>query len=80
MTHEQQDSLVSVEETRRVEQFLLREARLLDDAQARGKVGAAGRARVEEFYSWAAVAAKTAAHYETVLARTGAGVKGKDQC
>ena len=30
MTHEQQDSLVSVEETRRVEQFLLREARLLD--------------------------------------------------
>lgn len=31
MTHTQQDTLVSVEETRRVEQFLLREARLLDD-------------------------------------------------
>ena len=54
--------------------------RLLDDAALRERVGAAGRARVEESYSWAAVAAKTAAHYETVLARTGAGVKGKDQC
>lgn len=52
--------------------------RLLDDAQAREKVGAAGRARVEEFYSWAAVVAKTAAHYETVL--RAAGVKETDEC
>lgn len=45
--------------------------RLLDDAELRGRLGAGGRARVEERYSWAAVAAKTAAHYETVLARVG---------
>ena len=40
---------------------------LLDDESARAAMGAAARERVEERYSWAAVAAKTAAHYETVL-------------
>ncbi len=44
-------------------------ARLLDDADLRARLGAGGRRRVEERYSWAAVAAKTAAHYETVLER-----------
>ncbi|MYR08646.1 glycosyltransferase [Gordonia sp. SID5947] len=43
--------------------------RLLDDAELRGRLGRGGRSRVEERYSWAAVAAKTAAHYETVLER-----------
>ena len=42
-------------------------ARLLDDDSLRARLGAGGRRRVEERYSWAAVAAKTAAHYETVL-------------
>jgi glycosyltransferase involved in cell wall biosynthesis len=42
--------------------------RLLDDADLRARLGDGGRRRAEENYSWAAVAAKTAAHYETVLA------------
>lgn len=42
---------------------------LLDDESARAAMGVAARERVEDRYSWAAVAAKTAAHYETVLAR-----------
>ncbi len=42
--------------------------RLLDDADLRTRLGDGGRRRAEENYSWAAVAAKTAAHYETVLA------------
>ena len=41
---------------------------LLDDADLRTRLGDGGRRRAEEHYSWAAVAAKTAAHYETVLA------------
>ena len=45
--------------------------RLLDDAALRARLGDGGRRRAEENYSWAAVAAKTAAHYETVLAKTG---------
>ncbi|MGW5522471.1 glycosyltransferase family 4 protein [Gordonia sp. NPDC003950] len=44
-------------------------ATLLDDADLRARMGAAGRARVEERYSWAAVAAQTAEHYRTVLDR-----------
>ncbi|MFW0783891.1 glycosyltransferase family 4 protein [Gordonia sp. CPCC 206044] len=44
---------------------------LLDDAELRGRLGEGGRRRVEDRYSWAAVAAKTAAHYETVLQRVG---------
>ncbi|MGC4961790.1 glycosyltransferase family 4 protein [Gordonia sp. DT218] len=43
--------------------------RLLDDAELRHRLGQGGRSRVEDRYSWAAVAAKTAAHYETVLER-----------
>ncbi|MHC3001490.1 glycosyltransferase family 4 protein [Gordonia sp. GN26] len=42
--------------------------RLFDDSELRARLGAGGRRRAEENYSWAAVAAKTAAHYETVLA------------
>ncbi len=42
--------------------------RLFDDAELRARLGSGGRRRAEENYSWAAVAAKTAAHYETVLA------------
>lgn len=55
--------------------------RLLDDADLRRRLGAGGRARVEERYSWAAVAAKTAAHYETVVnARSAAQNEGEHQC
>ncbi|NED64597.1 glycosyltransferase family 4 protein, partial [Streptomyces sp. SID10244] len=43
--------------------------RLLDDAELRRRLGQGGRSRVEDRYSWAAVAAKTAAHYKTVLER-----------
>ncbi|MEE3851200.1 glycosyltransferase family 4 protein [Gordonia sp. LSe1-13] len=46
--------------------------RLLDDADLRRRLGDGGRRRVEERYSWAAVAAKTAEHYETVLQRVAA--------
>ncbi|WP_040524621.1 glycosyltransferase family 4 protein [Gordonia effusa] len=41
--------------------------KLLDDAALRERLGAGGRRRVEENYSWAAVAAKTAAHYQSVV-------------
>lgn len=43
--------------------------RLLDDEDLRRRLGDGGRRRVEDRYSWAAVAATTAAHYETVLER-----------
>lgn len=52
--------------------------RLLDDAALRARLGDGGRRRTEENYSWAAVAAKTAAHYETVLAKTGRTESGPD--
>ncbi|GAB92637.1 glycosyltransferase family 4 protein [Gordonia rhizosphera] len=54
--------------------------RLLDDAQLRARMGQAGRSRVEERYSWAAVAAKTAAHYDTVLARVARDNEGNNEC
>lgn len=41
--------------------------RLLGDAALRKRLGEGGRRRVEQNYSWAAVAAKTAAHYKSVL-------------
>lgn len=41
--------------------------RLLGDAALRARLGAGGRRRVEQNYSWAAVAARTAAHYRSVL-------------
>ncbi|HNM97250.1 MAG TPA: glycosyltransferase family 4 protein [Marmoricola sp.] len=40
---------------------------LLDDPERRAQMGAAGRARVEEKFSWRAVAEATAAAYERVI-------------
>lgn len=42
--------------------------RMLDDPERRARMGAAGRARVEELFSWRAVAQKVAAAYEKVIA------------
>jgi MMP alpha-(1->4)-mannosyltransferase len=42
-------------------------ARLLDDPERRERYGAAGRARVEELFSWRAAAAATAAAYEEAI-------------
>jgi glycosyltransferase involved in cell wall biosynthesis len=42
-------------------------AALLDDPVRRAQMGAAGRQRVEEMFSWRAVAATTAAAYEDVI-------------
>ncbi|MFT4125024.1 MAG: glycosyltransferase family 4 protein [Gordonia sp. (in: high G+C Gram-positive bacteria)] len=52
---------------------------LLDDAERRAVIGAAARARVEELYSWAAVAARTAAHYQSVLDRVKAEEKDEEK-
>ncbi len=43
-------------------------AALLDDPERRTTMGAAGRARVEEMFSWRAVAEATAAAYEETIA------------
>ena len=43
-------------------------ARMLDDPERRARMGAAGRRRVEELFSWRAVAVKVAAAYERVIA------------
>ena len=43
-------------------------AALLDDPDRRTAMGAAGRARVEELFSWRAVAEATAAAYEETIA------------
>jgi glycosyltransferase involved in cell wall biosynthesis len=40
---------------------------LLDDPERRARMGAAGRKRVEEMFSWRAVAVKVAAAYEEVI-------------
>jgi glycosyltransferase involved in cell wall biosynthesis len=48
-------------------------ARLLDDPERRARYGAAGRARVEELFSWRAAAAATAAAYEEAM-REGQGI------
>jgi glycosyltransferase involved in cell wall biosynthesis len=42
-------------------------AALLDDPERRARYGAAGRKRVEELFSWRAVAEKVAAAYEDVI-------------
>ncbi|MEJ7831959.1 MAG: glycosyltransferase family 4 protein [Nocardioides sp.] len=42
--------------------------RMLDDPERRARMGAAGRKRVQELFSWQAVAAKVAAAYEVVIA------------
>ncbi|MCW2614743.1 MAG: glycosyltransferase family 1 protein [Frankiales bacterium] len=41
--------------------------RVLDDPELAARLGAAGRARVVEFYTWRAVAEKTVAWYRTVV-------------
>ncbi len=41
--------------------------RLLDDPERRGRLGRAGRARVEEHFSWRAAAAATAAAYDRAV-------------
>ena len=43
-------------------------AKLLDDPERRARYGAAGRKRVDELFSWRAVAAKVAIAYEDVIA------------
>ncbi|WP_051247456.1 glycosyltransferase family 4 protein [Nocardioides halotolerans] len=57
-------------------------AALLDDPERRARYGANGRRRVEELFSWRAVAAKVAAVYEETIAdyraeRAGRGAKPK---
>ena len=59
-------------------------AALLDDPERREEMGRAGRRRVEEMFSWRAVAATVAAAYEDVIASwqttgpmTGTGRKGR---
>lgn len=59
-------------------------AALLDDPERRAEMGRAGRRRVEEMFSWRAVAATVAAAYEDVIASwqttgpmTGTGRKGR---
>ena len=47
--------------------------RMLDDPDRRARMGAAGRRRVQELFSWRAVAAATAAAYEEVIAETEGG-------
>jgi len=44
---------------------------LLDDPERRARYGAAGRRRVEEHFSWRAVAAATAAAYDDAIAAFG---------
>jgi glycosyltransferase involved in cell wall biosynthesis len=43
-------------------------AKMLDDPERRARYGAAGRKRVDELFSWRAVAAKVAIAYEEVIA------------
>ena len=40
---------------------------MLDDDERRARMGAAGRKRVQELFSWRAVAAATARAYEDVI-------------
>ena len=43
---------------------------LLDDPERRERMGAAGRRRVEELFSWRAVAEATAEAYHRAVSRT----------
>jgi glycosyltransferase involved in cell wall biosynthesis len=45
-------------------------ARLMNDAALRRRMGEAGRARIEEHFTWRQTALKTAALYEEVLSRS----------
>ena len=47
--------------------------RMIDDPDRRARMGAAGRRRVQELFSWRAVAVATAAAYEEVIADTEGG-------
>jgi glycosyltransferase involved in cell wall biosynthesis len=47
--------------------------RMLDDPDRRARMGAAGRRRVQELFSWRAVGLATAAAYEEVIADTEGG-------
>ena len=51
-----------------VGEFKLALERMLDDPERRAVMGAAGRKRVEEMFSWRAVAVTVAAAYESVIA------------
>ncbi|MEZ5095309.1 MAG: glycosyltransferase [Nocardioides sp.] len=55
-------------------------ARLLDDPERRARMGAAGRRRAEESFSWQAVAAQVAAAYERVAADFRRERDGADAC
>jgi glycosyltransferase involved in cell wall biosynthesis len=57
--------LVTPGEVGELEQAL---ERMLDDPDRRARMGAAGRRRVQELFSWRAVAAATAAAYEEAIA------------
>jgi glycosyltransferase involved in cell wall biosynthesis len=48
---------------------------LLDDPERRARMGAAGRIRAKELFSWRAVAQKTAAAYEDVITETRSTVR-----
>jgi glycosyltransferase involved in cell wall biosynthesis len=56
--------------------------RMLDDEDRRARMGAAGRQRVQELFSWRAVAAATAAAYQDVIddhrAETGRTISGEE--
>jgi glycosyltransferase involved in cell wall biosynthesis len=52
-------------------------AALLDDPERRTRMGAAGRARVQELFSWRAVAEATAAAYEETIADFGREQEGR---
>jgi glycosyltransferase involved in cell wall biosynthesis len=54
-------------------------AALLDDPERRARYGANGRKRVDELFSWRAVAAKVAAVYEETIAAYHAEHGGPDQ-
>jgi glycosyltransferase involved in cell wall biosynthesis len=53
--------------------------RLLDSPEKRRSLGAAGRARAVNVFSWEAVAAQTVRVYRRAIARR-AGVEGESQC
>jgi len=51
-------------------------AALLDDPERRARMGAAGRLRAKELFSWRAVAKATAAAYEDVITETRSTLQG----
>jgi len=55
-------------------------AALLDDPERRARMGAAGRVRAKELFSWRAVARATAAAYEDVITETRSTPPGSCAC